>query len=70
MADYENMTIEELEAENIRLSSERERIRARQRELNAVLDRKLAERSLKAKLGALSSAEQVALIGLARAEGQ
>lgn len=59
--NYEKLSLEELEAENIRLSSERAAIKQQQSELTAVIDRKIAARDAALKLAAMSPAEQTAL---------
>ena len=59
--NYDSMSLEELEAENIRLSNERNAIKQQQMELTAVIDRKIAERDAALKLSAMSPAERAAL---------
>ncbi|MCA0455662.1 MAG: hypothetical protein LCI00_16925 [Chloroflexi bacterium] len=59
--DYEQMSIEALEAENIRLSSERAAIQQEQRTINEVLSRKIASLSVQAKIASFSAAEIAAL---------
>lgn len=62
--DYESMSIEELEAENTRLSNERARIQAEQRTINDVLSRKFALRDAQIKLNGMSEAERAAFTQL------
>ncbi|WP_321422754.1 hypothetical protein [uncultured Methanobacterium sp.] len=45
MTDYENMTVAELEAENLRLSESREQILQEQISLNDILNMKIAEQN-------------------------
>lgn len=59
--NYEQMSIEELEAENIRLSNERADIQKEQRMINDVLSRKVAMRDAQAKFAGLSDVEKAAL---------
>lgn len=59
--DYEQMSIEALEAENIRLSNERTAIQQRQRTINEVLSRKIAVRDAQVKFAGLSDVEKAAL---------
>ncbi len=59
--NYEDMSIEELEAGNIRLSNEKALIKQEQVALTVVLDRKIALRDAHAKFIALSDAEREAL---------
>lgn len=42
--DYDSMSIEELEAVNIQLSSERSALRREQLRINEIMSRKIAER--------------------------
>ncbi len=59
--NYENMTIEELEARNRELNAQRDAIREEQLKIKAVLDRKIALRSAQQKLASLSETERAAL---------
>lgn len=59
--NYDSMSLEELETENIRLSNERNAIKQQQLELTAAIDRKIAERDAALKLAAMSPAERAAL---------
>ncbi len=61
MTNYDSMSLEELEAENIRLSNERAAIKQQQLELTAAIDRKIAERDAGLKLAAMSPAEKAAI---------
>lgn len=59
--DYEQMSLETLEAENIRLSNERAAIQQQQRMINEVISRKVAMRDAQAKFANLSEVEKAAL---------
>ena len=56
------MTIEQLEAELTRLHDEHKHVRAEKRTVAAALEAKLATRSARQKLAALSEAERAALL--------
>lgn len=73
--NYDQMSIEELEAENIRLSNERAAIQQHQRTINDVLSRKVAMRDATAKFAGLSEVEKAALaqvvgVNVAQVSGQ
>jgi hypothetical protein len=59
--DYESMSLEELEAENTRLSNKRAEIQTEQRAINEVMSRKTAERDMHAKYESMTAAERAAL---------
>ena len=61
MADYENMTVEQLEAENQKLMAKRREIVSEQRILNAVRDRKIIEAKAKATIEGMTDSEKAAL---------
>lgn len=60
--DYESMSIEDLEAENIRLSNERARIQGEQRTINNVLSIKIALRNAQTKFDGMSEDEKTAMV--------
>jgi predicted RecB family endonuclease len=59
--NYKDMTIEQLEAENIKLMAEKEAVRQKQVELNAVMSSKIAEIEARKKFDAMPDAERQAL---------
>jgi hypothetical protein len=59
--NYKDMSIEQLEAENIKLMAEKEAVRQKQVELNAVMSSKIAESDARKKFDAMSDAERQAL---------
>jgi len=61
MADYENMTVEQLEKENQKLMAKRREIVSEQRILNAVRDRKIIEAKAKATIEGMTDSEKAAL---------
>jgi len=62
MANYDSLSIEQLEAELTRLHNEQKRIGAEKKAVAAALDHKLIERSANEKLAAMSPAEREALL--------
>jgi len=67
--DYEEMTVEELEEENLRLMGEKDKIRAEQLKIKAVLDKKVALRDAERKLATLSDSEKRALLQVIHTQG-
>lgn len=65
----ENMTADELEGELIRLSNDREGLRARQLEVQGRLDQVRAEEKAQATVSGLSDAEKAALLQAIGPEG-
>lgn len=59
--NYETMSLEELEQENIRLSNERiamnQKILNKQKEVTDLIDKKLAEKSISDKINGMSKEE-------------
>lgn len=58
---YAGMSLEELEAENIRLSNERKAIKAKQDELTKLIDAKLHEKTIANKIKNMGNDEIVAM---------
>lgn len=61
MADYDAMSVEELEQANQELMAQKEGIREEQRHLHAVLDRKNQEEAAKSRVEGMSPSEREAL---------
>lgn len=61
MANYDSLSIEELEAELTRLHNEQKELSAQKKQVAASLDAKLIERAALEKLAALSEPERAAL---------
>ncbi len=55
------MSIEELEAENLKLMGKKDEIRLKQREINDLMTKKIAEAEAKRKFDSMSDAEKSAL---------
>lgn len=66
---YDDMTLDELSKENLRLQEEKERIRTQQVDLNRVYSRKVAEAEARRKVSAMSDDERAALSRLIGSKG-
>lgn len=58
---YEEMSLEQLEQENIRLSNERSLIVEKQRVITQIIDQRLAEKSIADKINNMSNEELKAM---------
>jgi len=67
--DYEKMTIEQLEKENLHFMKQRDKIREEQLKIKAVLDQKVVRRDAERKLAMLSDPEKKALLQSISAQG-
>jgi len=61
MPNYEEMTNDELRAENVRLFEERKALKAEQMKITAVLDKRIIAENVSKKLERLSDPEKAAL---------
>lgn len=61
MANYDEMTLEQLETENTRLGNQRDTIRAEQKVIAQVMDRKRAEALTRARVASMGPAEREAM---------
>ena len=69
MMVYDELTVEELEAEIARLNGERAELKEEALAAHAVLDRRNIERAARRALTTLSGAERLALMQMVAAEG-
>jgi len=67
--NYEQMTVEQLEAELQRISGERAALKEKAVAVHAVLDRRNAEAAARRKLAEMSDVEKAALAQIVAAEG-
>jgi phosphomevalonate kinase len=67
--NYEGMSIQELEAQNRKLSEERDKVKAEQRILGAVMDKKKMSIAVQKKLETMSDAEKAAMAQMIESQG-
>ncbi len=67
--NYEQMSVEQLEAELQRISGERAELKAQALSAHAVLDRRNAEAAARRRLATMSDVEKAALAQIVAAEG-
>jgi hypothetical protein len=66
---YDTMTVAELEAENQKLSAEREEIRQRKKEINEILSDKAAQVKVESLAASLTDSERKALAQVIQPKG-
>jgi len=69
MENYEDMSIEQLEKENNKLSARRLEIKSEQMKIVAVLERKRSEKEAAAKVARMTDKEKQAMARVIQAEG-